>query len=112
MEGILLTDLCVCMYLHTCKLYELNILQKSIPFQEPEIYRCSMLEVEWYDVTISQCELTSIKSNTTTLLYEYLDDSSNITITVNIVVVDSRGQRSNSTVIMKTIYIQNAIPSK
>ena len=73
-----------------------------------------MLEVKWYDVMISssQSKLTSIKSNTTTLLYEYLDDSSNITITVNIVVVDSKGQRSNSTVTMKTIYIQNTISSK
>ena len=73
-----------------------------------------MLEVEWYDVMISssQSELTSIKSNATTLLYEYLDDSSNITIIVNIVVADSKGQRSSSTVTMKTIYIQNTIPSK
>ena len=73
-----------------------------------------MLEVEWYDamISFSQSELTSIKSNVTTLLYEYLDDSSNITITVNIVVVDSKGQRSNSTVIMKTICIQNTMPSK
>ena len=75
-----------------------------------------MLEDKWYDVMISSSlsKLTSIKSNATTLLllYEYLDDSSNITITVNIVVVDSKGQRSNSTVTMKTIYIQNTIPSK
>ena len=75
-----------------------------------------MLEDKWYDVMISssQSKLTSIKSNATTLLllYEYLDDSLNITITVNIVVVDSKGQRSNSTVTMKTIYIQNTIPSK
>ena len=73
-----------------------------------------MLEVDNYDVIISssQSEISKIKSNTTTLLYKYLDDNSNTTITVNIVVVDTNGQRSNSTVIMKTIYMQNMIPSK
>ena len=73
-----------------------------------------MLEVDNYDVIVSsnQSEISKIKSNTTTLLYEYLDDNSNTTFTVNIVVVDTNGQRSNSTVIMKTIYMQNMIPSK
>ena len=73
-----------------------------------------MLEVDHYDVIVSssQSEISKIKSNTTTLLYKYLDDNSNTTFTVNIVVVDTNGQRSNSTVIMKTIYMQNMIPSK
>ena len=73
-----------------------------------------MLEVDHYDVIISssQSEISKYKSNTTTLLYEYLDDNSNITITVNIVVVDTNGQRSNSTVIMKAISMKNTIPSK
>ena len=72
-----------------------------------------MLEVDHYDVIVSssQSEISKIKSNTT-LLYKYLDDNSNTTFTVNIVVVDTNGQRSNSTVIMKTIYMQNMIPSK
>ena len=73
-----------------------------------------MLEVNYYDVIISSSwsEISKIKSDTTTLLYEYLDDDSNITITVNIVVINTNGQRSNFTVITKTIDTQDTIHSK
>ena len=73
-----------------------------------------MLEIDYYDVIIrsSQSGISEIKSNTATLLYKYLNDNSNVTFTVNIIVVDINGQRSNSTVIMETIYMPSTILSK
>ena len=100
-------NMCVCK--HACLYTILN----SLHFQAPEVDRCSMLEVDHYDVIISSSKSERLQEKfDTTHFYAYLYHHSNTTITVNIVVVDTNGQRSNSTVIMKTIYVQNTIASK
>ena len=83
---------------------------QSIHFQEPQIDRCSMVEVEHYDVMINSnnSETSQMMSYTTTLFYEYLGNDSIITLTVTIVVIDANGQRSNSTVTMKKFYMINS----
>ena len=92
--------------MHVCTL--LN----SIHFQAPEVDRCSMLEVDHYDVMISSSKKERLQEKFyTTLFYAYLYHS-NTTITVSIVVVDTNGQKSDSTVVMKTIFVQNTIASK
>ena len=93
--------------MHVCTL--LN----SIHFQAPEVDRCSMLEVDHYDVMISSSKSERLQEKFyTTLFYAYLYHHSNTTITVSIVVVDTNGQKSDSTVVMKTIYVQNTVASK
>ena len=100
-------NMCVCIY--ACLYTILN----SIHFQAPEVDRCSMLEVDHYDVMISSSKSErSQEKFYTTLFYAYLYHHSNTTITVSIAVVDTNGQKSDSTVAMKTIYGQNTIASK
>ena len=78
----------------------------------PEIDKCSMLPLKYYYVEIISSEnKTFLERNVsiTAVLFQPLDCSPNITFTVNITVADIEGQRSNSTVTMKTIgmYISN-----
>ena len=73
--------------------------------QPPEIDKCSMLAVKHYDVRISN-ENEAISQNiynTTNFLFEHSEYHLNFTLIINITVIDIKGQRSNSTVITKTI---------
>ena len=65
-----------------------------------------MLPVQHYHVRIisSEGEIISAQNdNATTLMFEHLDNQVNITFTVNITVIDIKGLRSASSVVMKTI---------
>ena len=71
----------------------------------PEIDKCSMLAFKFYYVKIisSEGEIVLERNVTeTTVVFQYLNDNPSITFIVNIAVV-IKEQRSNSTVIMKTI---------
>ena len=71
-----------------------------------------MLPVQYYHVTINSSEgevISEPSDNTTTLMFKHLDNHLNITFTVNITVVDIKGLRSASSVVMKTIGMQNLI---
>ena len=63
-----------------------------------------MFAIKHYDVKIndSEGEVVSETVYNATLLFMIPDNYSNSTFTVTIRVVDIRGQRSNSTVIIKT----------
>ena len=73
-----------------------------------------MSAVKHYDVRISnKDEVVSQKLyNTTNFLFDHSDYHLNFTLIINITVIDIKGQRSNSTIITKTIGIQNIISSK
>ena len=77
--------------------------------QPPEIDTCSMLLIKHYDVRInsSKGEVLSEKIDTTTIVFDHLDNQSTITYTVSITVVDIKGQKSIPTVTNRTIGIQN-----
>ena len=77
--------------------------------QLPEIDICSMLAIKHYDVRISSSkgEVLSEKNDSTTVIFDHLDNHSTITYTVSITVVDIKGQRSIPTVTEMTIGIQN-----
>lgn len=65
-----------------------------------------MLPIEYYDVRISYSEnvVVSGRTNSTTVSLNLVDDYSR-SVTVNITVVDVKGQRSKSTVTTYTITI-------
>ena len=73
-----------------------------------------MLAVKHYDVRISNKDqiISQKLYNTTNFLFDYSDYHLNFTLIINIAVIDIKGQRSNSTVISKTIGIQTKISSK
>ena len=73
-----------------------------------------MLAVKHYEVIISnEDEIISHKIyKTPNYLFEHSDYQFNSTFTINITVINIKGQRSNSTVTTKTIDIQNIISSK
>ena len=71
-----------------------------------------MLPVQHYHVRIisSEGEIISAQNdNATTLIFKHLENQLNITFTVNITVVDIKGLRSASSVVIKTIGMQNVI---
>ena len=67
-----------------------------------------MLAIKHYDIRInsSKGEVLSEKVDSTTVIFDHLDNHSTITYTVSITVVDIKGQRSNSTVTEMTIGMQ------
>ena len=68
-----------------------------------------MLPVQHYHVRIIAIEgeiILAQNDNATTLMLICLDDHLNITFTVNITVVDIKGVRSASSVVVKTIGMQ------
>lgn len=74
-----------------------------------------MLEIEYYDVRINSSEGEEVSEridNATTLLFELFNGCSKTTFTINITVVDFKEQRSNSTITIKTICMENMICSK
>ena len=73
-----------------------------------------MLTTKHYDVRISnEDEVISHKIyNTTNFIFAHSDYHLSFTININITVIDIKEQRSNSTVITKTIGIQNKTSSK
>ena len=75
--------------------------------QPPGIDNCYMLAIKHYDVRInsSKGEVLSEKIDITTVIFDYLDNQS--TITINITVIDIKGQRSIPTITETTIGIQN-----
>ena len=85
-----------------------------VHLQPPEIDKCSMLATKHYDVRISnEDEVISHKIyNTTNFIFEHSDYHLSFTFNISITVIDIKGQRSNSTVITKTIDIQNITTSK
>ena len=95
---------------HTVELYE----SLCVHLQPPEIEKCSMLAVKHYEVIVSnEDEVISHKiHNTTNFLFEHSNYHFNSTFIINITVIDNKGQRSNPTVITKTIGIQNMTSSK
>ena len=73
-----------------------------------------MLPVQHYHVRIisSEGEVISVQNdNAITLMFKHLESNLNITFTVNITVVDIKGLKSASSVVMKTIGMQNVIYS-
>ena len=71
-----------------------------------------MLPVQHYHVRIISSEgeiILEQNDNATTLIFKHLDNQVNITFTVNITVVDIKGLKSASSVVMKTIGMQNVI---
>ena len=85
-----------------------------VHLQSPESDKCSMLTTKHYDVRISnEDEVISHKIyNTTNFLFEHSDYHLSFTFNISITVIDIEGQRSNSTVITKTIGMQNITSSK
>ena len=85
-----------------------------VHLQPSEIDKCFMLATKHYDVRISiEDEVISHKIyNTTNFLFEHSDYHLSFTFNISITVIDIEGQRSNSTVITKTIGIQNITSSK
>ena len=85
-----------------------------VHLQPPESDKCSMLATKHYDVRISnEDEVISHKIyNTTNFIFEHSDYHLSFTFNISITVIDNKGQRSNSTVITKTIGIQNITSSK
>ena len=83
-----------------------------IPFQPPEIDICSMLAVKYYDVKISFKEevVVSDRTDDTAISFKHSDDPSSITFTVNVTVVDIKGQKSIPTIAETNIGMQNVIP--
>ena len=79
-----------------------------VHLQPPETDKCSMLATKHYDVRISnEDEVISYKIyNTINFLFEHLNYHLSFTFNISITVIDIEGQRSNSTVITKTISIQ------
>ena len=80
--------------------------------QPPVFDKCSMLPVQHYHVRIISSEgeiISEEKVKATTLMFKHLENQVNITFTMNITVVDIKGLRSASSVVMKTIGMQNAI---
>ena len=75
--------------------------------QPPEIDNCYMLTIKHYDVRInsSKGEVLPEKIDSTTVIFDYLNNQS--TITINITVIDIKGQKSIPTVTETTIGIQN-----
>ena len=73
-----------------------------------------MFAVKHYDVIISSKDqiISQKLYNTTNFLFEHSDYHLNFTLIMNITVIDIKGQRSNSTVITKTIGFPNIISSK
>ena len=77
--------------------------------QPPVIDKCSMLPVQHYHVRIISSEgevISGQNDNATTLMLKCLENQLNITFTVNITVVDIKGLKSASSVVMKTIGMQ------
>ena len=64
-----------------------------------------MLAIKHYDVQIysDEVEVLSVKSDNTTLSFDHLDNHTRITYTVNITVVDIKGQRSDASVTNRSI---------
>ena len=85
-----------------------------VHLQPPESDKCSMLATKHYDVRISnEDEVISHKIyNTTNFLFEHSDYHLSFTFNISITVIDIEGLRSNSTVITKTIDMQNITSSK
>ena len=83
-----------------------------IPFQPPEIDICSMLALKYYDIKVSSkgVEVFSGRTNDTATSFKHSDDPSSITFTVNVTVVDIKGQRSIPTIAKTNIGMQNVIP--
>ena len=59
-----------------------------------------MLAIKQYDVQIysDEVKVLSVKTDNTTLSFDHLDNSTKITYTVNITVVDIKGQRSDASI--------------
>ena len=64
-----------------------------------------MLAIKHYDVQIysDEVKVLSVKTDNTTLLFDHLDNSTKITYTVNIIVVDIKGQRSDASITNRSI---------
>ncbi len=82
--------------------------------QSPEIDKCCMLATKHYNVRISNEDevISHGIYNTTNFLFEHSDYHLSFMFNISITFVDIEGQRSNSTVITKTIGIQNITSSK
>ena len=108
-------------YIHSVHLhnkYNHYVLYKNyfmyIYLQPPEIDKCSMLAVKHYDVRVSNKDEVISQNiyNATNFIFEHSEYHLHFTLNINITVIDIKGQRSNSTIITKTIGIQNIVSSK
>ena len=84
--------------------------------QPPLIDECSMVAVKHYDVRISSSDSEIMLERTepdyaTTVMFDYVGSHSIITFKINITVIDINGQRSNSTVVERSIYNMTNIRS-
>ena len=74
----------------------------STYLQPPEVDNCTMLAIDYYDIKInsSECEILYRRIyDNTTLSFNYSTNHPSITFTVSVTIVDTKGQRSNSTVL-------------
>ena len=77
-------------------------------FQLPEIDECCMVAVKHYLVRISSSDSEIMLERTEpdharTFMFDYVGSHSIITFKINITVIDINGQRSNSSVVERTI---------
>ena len=78
----------------------------STYLQPPEVDKCTMLAIDYYDIRInsSKREILSRRIyDNATLSFNYSNNCQSITFTVSVTVVDTEGQRSNSTFFMTTL---------
>ena len=74
--------------------------------QPPEVDNCTMLAIDYYDLMINSSEDAIISQriyNETSYSFEYSSNHPNITFTISVIIVDVKGQRSNSAIFMTTI---------
>ena len=80
-----------------------------IILQPPLIDECSMVAVKHYDVRISSSDGEMMLERTEpdhviTFMFDYVGSHSIIIFKINITVTDINGQRSNSSVVERSIY--------
>ena len=78
----------------------------STHLQLLEVDNCTMLAINYYVIRInsSECEIPSQRIyDNTTLSFNCSTNHPSITFTVSVTVVDTEGQRSNSTFFMTTL---------
>ena len=76
-----------------------------------------MVAVKHYDVRISSSDGEMMlerneSDNAATFMFDHVDNHSIITFKINITVIDINGQRSNSSVVARSIYYNIGISSK
>ena len=78
----------------------------STHLQPAEVDNCTMLAIDYYDIRInsSECEILPRRIyDNTTFSFNCSTNHPSITFTVSVTIVNTEGQRSNSTFFMTTL---------